>query len=99
MAQHDVKLLRDLAALPDDLRGGAVAIGNFDGVHWGHAAIVRQLVLRARQVGGPAIVFTFDPHPVQLLRPGEAPHPLTGAAQDRATRSLGRRRRVGLSHR
>jgi riboflavin kinase/FMN adenylyltransferase len=88
MAQHDVKLIRDLAALPDALRGGAVAIGNFDGVHRGHAAIVRQLVSRARQIGGPAIVFTFDPHPVQLLRPQEAPHPLTGA--ERKTELLGR---------
>jgi riboflavin kinase/FMN adenylyltransferase len=88
MARHDVKLFRDLTALPGDLRGGAVAIGNFDGVHRGHAAIVQQLVARARQVGGPAIVFTFDPHPVQLLRPREAPPPLTGT--ERKTELLGR---------
>jgi len=72
-----VKLLRDLALLPDELRGGAVAIGNFDGVHLGHARIVRRLIALAQQVGGPAIVFTFDPHPVRLLRPALAPPPLT----------------------
>jgi riboflavin kinase/FMN adenylyltransferase len=72
-----VKLLRDLASLTDELRGGAVAIGNFDGVHLGHARIAERLIAQARQVGGPAVVFTFDPHPVRLLRPSLAPPPLT----------------------
>jgi riboflavin kinase/FMN adenylyltransferase len=54
-----------------------VAIGNFDGVHVGHAAIVRRLLERAAAVGGSAIVFTFDPHPVRLLRPEQCPPPLT----------------------
>jgi riboflavin kinase/FMN adenylyltransferase len=72
-----VKLIRDLALLPDQLRGGAVAIGNFDGVHRGHARIVEELIAQAREVGGPAVVFTFDPHPAWLLRPKEAPPPLT----------------------
>lgn len=72
-----MRLLRTLDTLPIELRGGAVAIGNFDGVHQGHARIVRRLLERARQLSGPAIVFTFDPHPVQVLRPGSAPPPLT----------------------
>jgi len=63
--------------LPADLRGGAVTIGNFDGVHRGHARIVERLLARAAEVQGPAIVFTFDPHPVRLLRPQAAPPPLT----------------------
>jgi riboflavin kinase/FMN adenylyltransferase len=63
--------------LPSDLRGGAVAIGNFDGVHKGHARIVERLLAQAQGVNGPAIVFTFDPHPVRLLRPEAAPPPLT----------------------
>jgi riboflavin kinase/FMN adenylyltransferase len=54
-----------------------VSIGNFDGVHLGHARIVLQLIAAARAAGGPAVVFTFDPHPVRLLRPAEAPPPLT----------------------
>ncbi len=70
-------IIRDLAALPAAARGGAVAIGNFDGVHQGHLRIVRRLLERAREVGGPAIVFTFDPHPALLLRPTECPPPLT----------------------
>lgn len=72
-----MKLIRDLAALPAELRSGAVAIGNFDGVHRGHARIVERLVSHAAAVGGPAIVLTFDPHPVRILRPEAAPPPLT----------------------
>ena len=72
-----MKLLRDLTALPQQLRHGAVAIGNFDGVHRGHARIIERLIANARRVGGAALVFTFDPHPVRLLRPDEAPPPLT----------------------
>ncbi len=72
-----MKIVRDPDQLPDDLRGGAVAIGNFDGVHLGHARIVSRLIQRAREVQGPAVVLTFDPHPVRLLRPEEVPPPLT----------------------
>jgi len=72
-----VPILRDLDQLTDAERGGAVAIGNFDGVHRGHLRIVKLLLERAREVGGPAIVFTFDPHPVRILRPEECPPPLT----------------------
>ena len=74
---RNVKLYRKLAELPREFRGGAVAIGNFDGVHLGHARIVERLRSAASSSGGPAIVFTFDPHPVRLLRPAEAPPPLT----------------------
>jgi riboflavin kinase/FMN adenylyltransferase len=70
-------IIRHLEALPPEARGGAVSIGNFDGVHLGHLAIVRQLLQRADEVGGPAIVFTFDPHPVRILRPEQCPPPLT----------------------
>jgi riboflavin kinase/FMN adenylyltransferase len=70
-------IIRHLDALPDAARGGAVSIGNFDGVHRGHIAIVRRLLERADEVSGPAIVFTFDPHPVRLLRPEQCPPPLT----------------------
>ncbi len=70
-------ILRDLTQLPNTALQGAVAIGNFDGVHQGHLEIVRRLLERAREVGGPAIIFTFDPHPVRLLRPESCPPPLT----------------------
>ena len=63
--------------MTSDLRGGAVTIGNFDGVHLGHARIIKRLIDYAAELHGPAVVFTFDPHPVRLLRPSLAPLPLT----------------------
>jgi riboflavin kinase / FMN adenylyltransferase len=76
-AGGNLKLLRQLTNLPSELRRGAVTIGNFDGVHRAHARIVERVLDKARALGGPAVVFTFDPHPVRLLRPHEAPPPLT----------------------
>jgi riboflavin kinase/FMN adenylyltransferase len=70
-------IIRQLKDLPTNARGGAVAIGNFDGVHRGHVAIVKRLLERAKAVRGPALVFTFDPHPVRILRPDQCPPPLT----------------------
>jgi riboflavin kinase/FMN adenylyltransferase len=70
-------IIRQLKDFPELARGGAVAIGNFDGVHRGHVAIAKRLLERAKAVRGPAIVFTFDPHPVRLLRPEQCPPPLT----------------------
>jgi riboflavin kinase / FMN adenylyltransferase len=70
-------IIRSLNALPATARHGAVTIGNFDGVHRGHVAIIKQLLAKAAAVNGPAIVFTFDPHPVRLLRPEQCPPPLT----------------------
>lgn len=72
-----MQIVRQLAALPASLRGGAITIGNFDGVHLGHARIVERLLAAAKKVQGPAVVFTFDPHPVRILRPSETPPPLT----------------------
>jgi riboflavin kinase/FMN adenylyltransferase len=71
-----VFVCRSLAELPPTARGGAVTIGNFDGVHRGHAALIARLQAAAKKVGGPAIVFTFDPHPRALLRPDEPIVPL-----------------------
>jgi riboflavin kinase / FMN adenylyltransferase len=62
---------------PSECRGGTVAIGNFDGVHRGHAALIAQLHQQAREIDGPAVALTFDPHPLQLLRPGQVPALLT----------------------
>lgn len=64
-----IPLLTDWTDLPNSLRGGCVAVGNFDGVHQGHALLVRTLVDQARRVGSPAVVLTFDPPPIVLLKP------------------------------
>lgn len=56
-----------------DERGSAVTIGNFDGVHLGHREILRRVVERARRESSRAAVVTFDPHPLRILRPNDAP--------------------------
>jgi len=72
-----MKLIRKTSDFPTSQRGGAVAIGNFDGVHLGHNVIINQLKQFATELNGPAIVFTFDPHPIRILRPQRTPPPLT----------------------
>ncbi len=66
---------RDTA--PDHLRGAVIALGNFDGFHLGHQAVVREAVDWARGEGRPAIIATFDPHPVRFFRPDTPPFRLT----------------------
>jgi riboflavin kinase/FMN adenylyltransferase len=65
---------------PELYRGGYVSIGNFDGVHRGHREIAQHLAARARTEGVPAVVLTFDPHPLALLRPSHVPPSLTTLA-------------------
>src|SRR3546814_11801123 len=58
-------------------RGGVIALGNFDGFHRGHQAVVGRALERARAEGRPALVGTFDPHPARYFRPESAPFQLT----------------------
>ena len=69
------------APVPDALRGGVVALGNFDGFHVGHQTVVGRALTRARGEGRPALVVTFDPHPARLFRPDSPPFLLTTIAQ------------------
>ncbi len=59
----------------------AVSVGNFDGVHLGHAALADRLRRVADRLGAPAVALTFDPHPASLVRPDAAPVPLTTPAR------------------
>lgn len=70
-------LIRSLEQFPERARGAMVAIGNFDGVHRGHRALIAELVRAAHLHKVPSLVFTFDPPPLRLLRPGPWPQPLT----------------------
>ncbi|MCA9107650.1 MAG: bifunctional riboflavin kinase/FAD synthetase, partial [Planctomycetales bacterium] len=72
-----MELVRDLSELDPRMRGGCVTVGNFDGVHRGHLRILSTVRRVAEKVGGPSVVFTFDPHPLTLLRPELAPPALT----------------------
>ncbi len=66
---------------PPGWREPAVTIGNFDGVHRGHQALVRATVGWARAHAGTALVLTFDPHPARVLTPDRAPASLTTPGQ------------------
>jgi riboflavin kinase/FMN adenylyltransferase len=59
------------------LRDGVIALGNFDGFHAGHQAVVGRAVRHAQDEGRPAIVATFDPHPVRFFKPDVPPFRLT----------------------
>ncbi len=63
--------------IPDALRGAILALGNFDGFHLGHQAVVGRAVTRGAHERRPVIVATFDPHPVRHFKPDAAPFRLT----------------------
>ncbi|MGC1270411.1 MAG: bifunctional riboflavin kinase/FMN adenylyltransferase, partial [Croceibacterium sp.] len=67
--------------VPEVLRGAIVALGNFDGFHLGHQHVVGEAVDWARAEGRPAIVATFDPHPVRHFAPHVPPFRLTSLEQ------------------
>ncbi len=79
MAPKRFLVVRDTA--PDDaLRGAVVAIGNFDGVHRGHRAVIALARERAQKLGKPAAVLTFEPHPRAFFHPQEGLFRLTAEA-------------------
>ena len=70
-------IFRSLAEIPAGFGPTVAAVGNFDGVHLGHRAILAAAAADARQAGSRAVAVTFDPHPEQFLRPDHAPRLLT----------------------
>ena len=77
-----MRVIRHLARLPERLGGAVVTLGNFDGVHLGHQAILRAAVDRAGTLGGQAVALTFEPHPLAVLAPERAP-PIIQPPHDR----------------
>ena len=72
-----MRIYRHLADIAPAAHGGVVAIGNFDGVHRGHQAVIAAAVRNARAAGAPAVILTFDPHPRRFFRPDAPPFLLT----------------------
>lgn len=68
---------RSFEEIPSDLGACVVTIGNFDGVHRGHRAVIAEARDRADELGLPVVAVTFDPHPMAVLRPEHAPMMLT----------------------
>ncbi len=69
---------RGVESAPSGWGRCVVTIGVFDGVHRGHQQIIERAVARAREAGVPSVVLTFDPHPMEVVRPGHHPPMLTG---------------------
>ena len=67
----------DPRGLPLADRSAVVTVGSFDGVHRGHVDVLQRLVARARAVGRPSVVVTFEPHPLEVVNPAAAPPRLT----------------------
>ncbi len=72
-----MRIFRHYETLPEDTRGAVVAIGNFDGVHPGHRAVINEAGLIAHDSGLPWAVLTFEPHPRRLFAPDQPPFRLT----------------------
>ncbi len=64
-----MKLFHQLGEIPTDFGSTVVSVGNFDGVHRAHAHVLGEMIARARQENGKAVVVTFEPHPIRILRP------------------------------
>jgi riboflavin kinase/FMN adenylyltransferase len=73
-------VVRDDAPQVAGLRGGVAAIGNFDGVHRGHRAVIDAAIAAAAPLGAPAVAVTFEPHPRNVLRPMDPVFRLTDEA-------------------
>ena len=85
-----VRIVTDWRGLPPGLKGAAVAIGAFDGVHRGHQAVIATARDAARSLGAPLGVVSFDPHPRRWFQPDAAPFRLmTPAQMARALEPLG----------
>src|SRR5512143_208758 len=72
-----MEVFRQLDAVPQGFGPTVVSVGNFDGAHLAHQAVVKTVVERARELSVRSIVVTFDPHPTRILRPDVAPRMLT----------------------
>jgi riboflavin kinase/FMN adenylyltransferase len=76
-----LRAIRGTAEVAGSLERPVLTIGNFDGLHLGHQAIMRTIVDRARNLAGQAVVYTFDPHPRKVVQPQAAPRMLTTLSQ------------------
>jgi riboflavin kinase/FMN adenylyltransferase len=72
-----MRVLSDLNDIPAECRGASIALGNFDGVHRGHAVVIEAAASHARRLGAPLAALTFEPHPRQVFRPDDPPFRLT----------------------
>ncbi len=80
-----MRVIRHLGQVVPPLRRVVLTLGNFDGMHLGHQAIVRRALEEAHAAGGQVVVLTFHPHPIAVVAPDKAP-PLLQSLRDRLSR-------------
>ncbi|WP_300341042.1 MULTISPECIES: bifunctional riboflavin kinase/FAD synthetase [unclassified Fusobacterium] len=68
-----IKIVKNILELKEKLENSYVAIGTFDGVHYGHQQLIKMAIDRAKKNGGQAVVFTFSSHPMELINSKKAP--------------------------
>lgn len=68
-----MKIIKDIADLKNDLKNTYVAIGTFDGVHYGHQLLIDSAIKKAKENSGTSVVFTFSSHPMELIDKNRAP--------------------------
>lgn len=89
----NVSIWYGLDRVPHNLEGAAVTIGVFDGVHRGHQELINRAVAKAKELGVPAVMFTFDPHPTVVFQPESVPK-LLGTVEERAQLAM----ELGIDH-
>ena len=72
-----MKVINQIEEIERPIKNAVVTIGNFDGVHIGHQALLHTVIEKAHAVGGSAVVMTFDPHPMRVLAPNGHPPLIT----------------------
>ena len=72
-----VQLIEGIEKIISPFTNPAITIGNFDGVHLGHKTLLRHVTKKAKEIGGPSIVMTFEPHPLKVLKPEICPPLIT----------------------
>src|SRR2546425_4786499 len=76
-----MQVFHKLDEIPSDYGPTLLSVGNFDGIHRAHAAVLREIVSRARERGAKAVAVTFEPHPARILRPESEMKLLTPTAE------------------
>lgn len=75
-----MKIIKAYQSCPDEALGSVMALGNFDGIHRGHKAVIRKAVAMAQAMRKPAAVMTFEPHPLRVFQPATPPFALSDSA-------------------
>jgi riboflavin kinase/FMN adenylyltransferase len=76
-----MRVIHASSEIPTPFENGVLTVGNFDGLHVGHRSIMQIVTSRAKECGGPSVVYTFEPHPRRVLQPDRSPRLLTTLEQ------------------